>query len=156
MGKPWNEETGKCEPSTSFDLTYRVIGLSNPFVGKAGEPRRTGNNWCYYDSENKYICSGTKAENQVVNTVIPDETVYSNDHVMYRVILDSTAINNIREYNKKYEYDDWSDMRCADDGTCTSEFLNDSGYFKGAITGNCAEVVAGSDNFYKCKKAGGN
>ena len=156
LGKPWNEETGKCEPSTSFDLTYRVIGLSNPFVGKAGETRRTGNNWCYYDSENKYICSGAKAENQVVNTVIPDETVYSNDHVMYRVILDSTAINNIREYNKKYEYDDWSDMRCADDGTCTSEFLNDSGYFKGAITGNCAEVVAGSDNFYKCKKAGGN
>ena len=155
LGRPWNEETQKCEPDSSFDLTYRVISLNNPFVGKEGEVRKTGKNWCYYDSESKYVCSGDKTKNQVVNTVIPDETVYSNDHVMYRVILDSTAINNIREYNKKYEYDDWSAMRCADDGTCTSEFLNNSDYFKGAITGNCAEVVAGSDKFYKCKKAGG-
>ena len=157
----YDEVTGKCEPSGVYDLAYRIVSLDNPFVGETGAVRKTGNNWCYYDGgEGKYVCSGDRTQNKLVNMVIPKQTVYSDDHILYQITLDSDSINKIRKYNKDHDYDDW-DLNCSEvyagterytGGACISEFLKTSSNFK-SITGKCSN--GSLSEFYTCDDFGG-
>ena len=153
--------TDNCEQDTNPDaddfkqkVIYRPIDLSNPFVGQEGTTRNTGSNWCYSAGQN---CSGDRTKNKLVNMVIPEKTVYSEDHILYQVTLDSKSINEIRKYNKRNKYDDW-DLEClgtyGDTGrnngrACISTFLKE----KVTVTGKCANV--GKTNFYTCDDFGG-
>ena len=157
-GETFNAETCTCQKDggTPKGYIYRVVNLNNPFIGEEGTARNTGANWCYQAAEGTINCSGTKEQNEVVRVVFPEETVYSEDYMMYKVVLDPDSINKIRNYNKQNSYDDFN-FTCANNGEqCTSNFLDNADYFKEAVTGNCAGVNAGSNNFYTCRKVGGS
>lgn len=140
-----------------FDsVIYRVVGLDNPFVGKAGKDRDTGNNWCGYDVTSKSFSCNSKNPNvraifYARNSSSQAKNVYSDSHVLYKVTLDSESIGEIRDYNKKNSYDDWN-LKCMsdDDNVCFSNFLKETSYFKdNKLEGECA-LNKNSNTFYTC------
>ena len=112
-------------PAPSLDtIVYRVIDLSNPFVGQKGEARNTGSNWCAYaSSKQSFNC---ESYNATVQTVIPKNKNVYDDKALYKVTLDSETISKIRDYNKKHKYDDWN-LTCYDNGNaCVSKFIHNT------------------------------
>ena len=133
-----------CPDSTSSDFVYRVVSLEQPFIGQSGANRKTGSNWCNFDSKTgKTNC---ESDNPVVKAVITNNKNISEDKAMYKVTLDAKTIRAVRAYNKKNKYDDW-DLKCLKNGkACISDFIHKTV----KVTGKCSNV--GKDSFYTCAK----
>jgi len=130
----------------TIDVIYRPIDLANPFPGQKGsktKSRKTGANWCEYNQKTgKINCS---ANNAVSKKYIINKKVYNDNHVLYKVTLDTNTINKVRNYNKNKKYDDFN-LKCKDGKACISDFLNK--VIK--VEGKCSDVNYG--NFYACNK----
>ena len=79
-------------------MEFRSISKSNPFVGKNGNGRKTGSNWC----------SGTDGSSN--NSVVKDIILNRNDSYnstkegpIYIIELNASDIKKIRQYNKPYD-----------------------------------------------------
>jgi len=109
-----------CIPATGYNkLIYRPIDLTSPFPAQDGSGRKTGANWCGYDTQlKKYSCSN---ENPVVdeyilnNRGVKGEDVYSLNP-MYEVELTPEKIKEIQAYNRGKSYDNFT-LTCETDGT---------------------------------------
>lgn len=135
-------------PDISFNIpnlriVYRPISLSNPFPGYSGTGRKTGYNWTSDDVE-QYILN---------NRGVSSEKVYTEKEPLYVIELDSTKIKQIREYNDKNSYDDFT-LSCTEgEGTeCLSNFLRGkiSGISNLLSGGTCSDITQKNYNFYKC------
>ena len=114
-----------------LNVIYRPISLDNPFPSIDADGRVTGVNWCYGDN-----CSNT---NPVVEKVITNnrdvttEEVYRQLDPLYTITLTPALIKEIREYNDKNDYDDFT-LDCDNNGKyCKSTFIRDEfkNYFYG-------------------------
>lgn len=99
----------------SIKMVYRPIDLDIPFPGNkyTGIQRTPGSNWSE-QSIKDYISENRNAQGQEVYQKEP----------LYVIDLDSSKIQQIRQYNKKHSYDDFS-LACTK-GTgreCVSNFL---------------------------------
>lgn len=72
-----------------INVVYRPISLTNPFPGKDGKGRQSGQNWTN-DDINRYIKNNRGADRNHVYNQTP----------LYSFTLDATAIKNIRQYNQ--------------------------------------------------------
>ena len=129
-----------CPSGSGNKVIYRTIDLANPFPGQSAENRATGSNWCSYNIKTqKLSCkyNNATATNYIINGASSNtksSKTYSSDHILYKVTLDSKTISNIRKYNDKNKYDDFT-LSCKDNGNaCISQFL------KSVVTttGKCA------------------
>ncbi len=155
----------KCPPTEDCDgdpgdfpgginVIYRTIDLNNPFPGYSDEKRETGANWCSYDvSEKKLKCDGYKGgDNDVVEEAIFNnrdvktnpEYAY-NEEPIYEFELDSTKIQEIRDYNKKQEYSDFT-LTCEENGTACKLSSKVKNLLE--LKGVC--VNAKGNSFYTC------
>ena len=121
-------EKKACDCKENF--TYRVISLdekSKAFPGKTATAtgRTPGSNWNSDD---------------LIKTVITDtKDIYKDkNNIMYKITLDSDAIRNIRDYNKKHKYNDFN-LDCNVNGAaCLSKYLREE--LRGNIEGKCFSV----------------
>lgn len=96
-----------------LNVELRFIDTTKPFN------RETNTNWCYATSCDK--------DNQTVKTYIYERNNsynIQNKQPMYRIVLDATAINAIKEYNKNNKYDNYKVIKTIDDDYINS-FLYD-------------------------------
>ena len=106
---------------------FRTIDTNNPFIGKNdrdknGNGRTVGSNWCYQNIDGTYDCS---SDNKLVQSVIIDSNnSYNrlNQKPKYKFVLNPTAINKIREYNKNHKLDEF-DLVCDTNYNCKSNFF---------------------------------
>lgn len=126
------------------DVIYRPIDLINPFPAQQGSGRQTGSNWCGYNLKtNKITCSNDPEQNSVVKTHITNNrgtanySVY-NKKTLYTVEIDANKIKEIRNYNKRNDYNDWKNIECnSTTGICSSKFLRSN---VNITTGECKNV----------------
>jgi len=148
--KVTNCEEGKCPPSddvcvgehcdsgttgTGHDVVYRTIDLNNPFPGLDGEERLPGLNW----SINNTYVSRYITHNRGVDT----EEVYSKEP-MYRITLTPSLIQDIRNYNKENDLNDFR-MVCKNGQKCRSIYLRqmiENGQVSGCGTENNFDACA--------------
>ncbi len=140
-----------CPSGSGNKVIYRTIDLANPFPGQSAKNRATGSNWCSYNIKTQklsckynnatatnYIISGASSNTKSSKT-------YSSNHILYKVTLDSKTISNIRKYNDKNKYDDFT-LSCKDNGNaCISQFLKTVV----TTTGKCANKST-KDGFNSC------
>lgn len=134
-----------------LNIEFRIIDKNNPFPGESGgNSRRVGTNWC--DQLNNYngdsvinendilfltvnettsytICS-QKSGNNRVNQTIARNITYANDSYdstqagpKYTIMLTSSDIKTIKDYNRTTTYDDYN-FTCKGNN-CSSNFLSD-------------------------------
>ena len=107
---------------------YRPIKLGNPFPDADGNGRNTGVNWCQ-DSTN---CSNNPNINNVVKTYITNNRDVEEENVyrmtpLYTIKLSPMDIQNIRNYNKTTNYNDFRLVCDPNTGlNCQSIFLRGS------------------------------
>ena len=105
-----------------LNLEFRTIDTNNPFPGKSGSSRKTGENWCDNDScasKNQNVCSN----------IINKKNSYTSGTAKYTIILNSNEINKIRQDNSSNKsngvsYDDFSTLNCDENNNCTSNYLD--------------------------------
>jgi len=104
---------------------FRQISLSDPFPNRT----ETGKNWSsYYDKNTgvaKYITNSGRMDSYGSENDEKGTNVYSQDP-MYRIILDTALINEVKKYNKDNGYNyDWSSMEgmIHDSLDSTSKFI---------------------------------
>ena len=134
------------------NLIYRPIDLTTPFPGQLGTGRLTGANWCGYDATSGQL--NCKSSNGVVYYTIThnrqeeNENLYTNKEPIYKFTLNATNIQNIRDYNSKTEYDDFT-LDCDDDGSrCISKFISNSAYSE-SRSGSC--LTSDRSKYYSCR-----
>ena len=139
---------GKPTPINGELGVYRTIDPSNPFTNQNGVTRETGDNWCNYKVGGKE-CSGdsTSYKNTVIKTVVTDNNNKTEETAMYKVTLDSKTINEIRKYNNKHSYDDFT-LRCDKKGdNCKIKTFKDETSL--IVSGKCAN--ASGTSFESCR-----
>ena len=120
---------------TKTNFVYRTVELNDgqntnvSFPGLNGNGRKSGSNW----TENS------------IKTILNKNRIKSNDP-MYKIVLDSKTINNVRNYNKQQnnDYGSYNGLDCNDnDGSaCISDFLRNTI----SVSGRCSKL--GKENFY--------
>ena len=104
-----------------MNLEFRIIDTKNPFPGKDGKGRVIGSNWCGNLLENGVECTSKEhgflsytsptisdeIKQQIINSPSSNGTCPK-----YTIILDSTAINKIRNYNKSHNYQEYVGKNC--------------------------------------------
>lgn len=149
----------RCEEDGGAKIIYRTISLQNPFPS--------------YDADdgNKNIPSGLKigmfndtvkgrypgsnwngvltVKNKILNNRGVDGDAVYNKEPLYTIILDSTKIKAIREYNKNNSYSDFT-LNCKKNNStaCISIFLRNTEL--NLITGGTCKNATKVDKFYKC------
>ena len=113
-------ENETCQ-SNKLNLEFRIIDTTNPFPGKSGNSRKTGENWCDDDS-----CS-SKNQN-VCENIINKKNSYTSGTAKYTIILTPSAVTDIRKDNATsikngISYDDFSTLNCDENNNCTSNYL---------------------------------
>ena len=101
---------------------YRPIILSNPFPDKDGNGRNTGVNWCYENN-----CTNDPSINKTVYNYITNNRGRTEENVykllpLYTIKLTTADIQNIRNYNKATNYNDFR-LICNNGRYCESIFL---------------------------------
>ena len=146
---------GTCPGQGGIDVIYRTIDLEDPFPGQDAENRATGANWCSYNIKTQKI--DCKYNNATSNNYIIRERsghkygsdVYDENHILYKITLDTETIKQIRDYNDANKYDDDWIRACYQNGkACFSKFLRDEGNIYSKLSGKC-KLISGS-NFYDC------
>lgn len=144
-----------CLPATGYNkLIYRPIDLDNPFPAQTGNNRKTGINWCGYNTELKrFICTWDES-NPVVSEYVLNNRGVDGDKVyslepMYSVTLDPDTINAVQKYNDTNSYDDFT-LTCDTDGThCELK--------KGTIIRESVDVKCPINSAnQKCEQGGGS
>lgn len=112
-----------------MSAVYRTIDPNNAFTSQNGETRQTGANWCsnILAKTSDPTCSGnataTTENSTVYNSIVARNSKNVDDSdAMYKVVLDSYIINEVRKYNKNKTYDDFT-LKCTKGENCKSEFL---------------------------------
>lgn len=126
-------DNDKNKNKTNF--VYRTVELNDgentnvSFPGLNGNGRKSGSNW----TENS------------IKTILNKNRIKSNDP-MYKIVLDSKTINQVRNYNKQQnnDYGSYNGLDCKDnDGSaCISTFLRDVI----SVSGRCSGLS--KENFY--------
>lgn len=138
-------EDGACPPgdgddngSTGIDVIYRVIDLKNPFPGLDGDTRVPGRNWSIVNSYvDRYITH---------NRGVEADEVYAKEP-MYTIELTPSLIQDIRNYNKDNDINDFR-LVCTDGEGCRSIYLKelfDNGELTGCGTENSFDACARVD-----------
>lgn len=101
---------------------YRPIILSNPFPDKDGNGRNTGVNWCYENN-----CTNDPSINKTVYNYITNNRGRTEENVynllpLYTIKLTPADVQNIRNYNKATNYNDFR-LICNNGKYCESIFL---------------------------------
>ena len=125
---------------------YRTIDLKDPFPGIQAKIRKTGSNWCSYElATGKLNCDQSNNLSKKVIIDKASKTYDTNSNGLYKITLDASTIDFIRNYNKINKYDDFK-LVCKDGQKCISEFLN-----RLQIQGSCSN--ANQSNFETCRGA---
>ena len=116
-------------PGPESQIKFRTISLSNPFPARDASSRMPGSNWL---GKENYV-RGYITYNRGVTA----EEVYQKEPI-YVIDLTPSTMIKIREYNKKYNYDD-IELNCTGENNteCFSEFLRNSEIFDSNIEGTC-------------------
>lgn len=128
-------DNDKNKNKTNF--VYRTVELNDgqntnvSFPGLNGNGRKSGSNW----TENS------------IKTILNKKRIKSNDP-MYKIVLDSKTINEVRNYNKQQnnDYGSYNGLDCKDnDGSaCISDFLRNRNIIN--VSGRCSGLS--KENFY--------
>lgn len=136
------DENGKeipCPGGDSFidKVIYRPISLINPFPGIEGDGRDSGSNWVGTKEINgkKYNVVDYYITN---NRGYKDYELYQQGKPLYVIELNSQNIKEIREYNKKHNYNDF-DLTCVAGEKCISNFL------RGNVQGISSSLLTGGE-----------
>ncbi|MEG0138773.1 MAG: hypothetical protein RR703_02215 [Bacilli bacterium] len=89
---PGNPDPGNPDPDDSKpDFIWRTISLDAPFIKKNGQVRDSS--W---------------EQGDIDKVITARKDIYNEDHLMYKIELSPSKIQDIREYNKNhnYKYDD--------------------------------------------------
>ncbi|MDO4963433.1 MAG: hypothetical protein Q4E75_05010 [bacterium] len=136
-----------------LNLQFEIIDTSKPFAGKNGLGRQVGSNWC--DGDN---CYWTYDENETLqtNSLVQQYIINANNSsnktgagAIYTIMLDSSKIKNIRDYNKEHPYDEW--INCGKDcdnetySKWKSQFLYEKGIRKNIEDDESIEDVMDPD-----------
>ena len=109
-------KTGHCNSGDNpqkLNLEFRSIDVNNPFPGKSGNQRTPGSNWKNVDRDDILLNSPNS-----YGIILSSNT---NKGAKYEIILTPKDIEDIRNYNKNNNYDDYN-LTCIDD-ICTSNYL---------------------------------
>lgn len=130
----YDSNTGQCGcPGKGKRIIYRTIDLTNPFPGRDASGRDTGANWCFVSlNTNKVICTNNANAsnlNPIVYRQITNNRGTKTDSVynkkpMYAYTLTPQNIEEIRKYNKKYTYEDTSQLEALAGGMFYSKFVH--------------------------------
>lgn len=140
------------------NIIYRTISLTNPFPGYNATNNNKNISIGDFNSTIKGRYPGLNWNSKtVVSTKILDnrntegDTVY-NKEPLYKFVLDSKTIRDIRKYNKEHKYDDFK-LKCKNGAACISEFIHGSGNTLqyGLSSGTCSKNLT-YNNFYTCGK----
>lgn len=128
-------DNDKNKNKTNF--VYRTVELNDgentnvSFPGLNGNGRKSGSNW----TENS------------IKTILNKKRIKSNDP-MYKIVLDSKTINEVRNYNKQQnnDYGSYNGLDCKgnDGSACISDFLRNRNIIN--VRGRCSGLS--KENFY--------
>ena len=107
-----------------IDLEFRIVNSEKPFLNEKGEIRQTNSNWCDYNASEEEQCN---ADNSIVIENIinaPDSYGRNSTGPLYRIILTSSDIQKIKEYNQENPYDNY-EVYCTLSGECSNAFVMD-------------------------------
>ena len=135
----WDANTGTCKATGELlnKLVFRPISLTNPFPGINGTGRSTNSN----------LWSQDNIKNFITNTA---NTIYTMKP-LYSITLTPTIINQIRSYNNKHAYDDFT-LDCSSNGTnCQSKFIRGNlSDFELNLLSNNSSCINIQQNFNSC------
>lgn len=139
------------DPKEEIGIIYRPIFLANPFPSINGNMRYPGANWGGKNS----LTTNKNYQGLVEKYITSTEKYMYQGEPMYSITLTPKVINDIKNYNRIYKYDDF-ELECDDGGKCYSTFLHKelSSYGSNVVSGTCGVINYKNkyyNDFEKCR-----